>query len=89
MRFALSLVMIAACGGPKPAPPGELHPTLARDPIDAPHRDASEEVNAVARELGSMAAPARKPTVPPQLHVPLYVRDIDGLVLLDDEQTAA
>jgi len=89
MRFALSLVMIAACGGPKPTPPGELHPTLERDPIDAPHRDASDEVNAVARELGSMAAPARKPTVPPQLHVPLYVRDLDGLVLLDDEQTAA
>lgn len=89
MRFALPFVMIAACGGPKPAPPGELHPTLERDPIDAPHRDASEDVNAVARELGSIAAPARKPTVPPQLHVPLYVRDLDGLVLLDDEQTAA
>jgi hypothetical protein len=89
MRFALPLVMIAACGGPKQAPPGEFHPTLERDPIDAAHRDASDEVNAVARELGSMATPAHKPTVPPQLHVPLYVRDLDGLVLLDDEQAAA
>jgi hypothetical protein len=89
MRFALPLVMIAACGGPKQAPPGELHPTLERDPIDAPHRDASDEVNAVARELGSIATPSRKPTVPAQLHIPLYVRDLDGLILLDDEQTAA
>jgi hypothetical protein len=89
MRFALPFVMIAACGGSKQAPPGELHPTLERDPIDAPHRDASDEVTAVARELGSIATPARAPTIPAALHVPLYVRDLDGLVLLDDEQTAA
>jgi len=89
MRFALPFVLIAACGGPKPVPPGELHPTLERDPIDAAHRDASDDVNAVARELGTLATPQAKPTIPHQLHVPLYVRDIDGLVLLDDEQTAA
>jgi len=89
MRFVLPFVMIAACGGPKPLPPGELHPTLERDPIDAPHRDASDDVNAVARELGTLTAPSMKPTIPHQLHVPLYVRDLDGLVLLDDEQTAA
>jgi len=89
MRFALPFVMIAACGGPKPAPPGELHPTLEASPIDAPHRDASDDVNAVARQLGVIAAPPAKPTIPRTLHVPLYVRDLDGLILLDDEHTAA
>ncbi|HET9990684.1 MAG TPA: hypothetical protein VFQ65_19275 [Kofleriaceae bacterium] len=88
MRFALPFVMIAACGGPKQAPPGELHPTLEAAPIDAPHRDASDDVNAVARQLGAIAAPA-KPTIPRSLRVPLYVRDLEGLLLLDDEQTAA
>lgn len=89
MRYALPFVMIAACGGPKQAPPGELHPTLEPAPIDAPHRDASDDVNAVARQLGAMAAPPTKATIPRSLHVPLYVRDLDGLLLFDDEQTAA
>jgi hypothetical protein len=89
MRFVLPLVMIAACGGPKPAPPGELHPTLESDPIDAQHRDASDEVNAVARQLSTMVAPSVHLQAPAKVHVHLYVRDIEGLVLLDDEQAAA
>ncbi|MEO6771809.1 MAG: hypothetical protein ABI467_02165 [Kofleriaceae bacterium] len=89
MRFVLVFVMLAACGGPKQAPPGELHPTLEPAPIDAPHRDASDEINAVARELGALAAPPPKPTIPRELHVPLYVRDLAGLILLGDEQTEA
>ncbi|MEP6861964.1 MAG: hypothetical protein ABJE66_15175 [Deltaproteobacteria bacterium] len=89
MRFALPFVMIAACGGSKQAPPGELHPTLEPAPIDAPHRDASDEVTAVANALSTRVAPSVHLQAPARLHVDLYVRDIEGLVLLDDEQTAA
>lgn len=83
----LLAVALAACGS---TPPPELHPTLEPAPADAAQRDASDDVTAVASRLGSLAATPQKPTIPRELRgMPLYVRDVDGLMLFDDEQGAA
>lgn len=85
----LVAVAVAACGSSTPPPP-ELRPTLEAAPADAAHRDASDDVNAIASAAGSLAPRPRKATIPPQLRgLPLYVRDVDGLMLFDDEQAAA
>lgn len=87
----VGLVAIAGlrCGGGK-APAPESHPTLEVAPIDARHDDASDDVTAVARQLAPLTAPAQKPTIPAELrNVALYVRDLDGLLLFDDEQAVA
>jgi hypothetical protein len=87
----VGLVAIAGlgCGGGK-APAPESHPTLEVQAIDARHDDASDEVTAVARQLAPLTATVQKPTIPPELrHVHLYVRDLEGLLLFDDEQAVA
>ncbi|MEO8554825.1 MAG: hypothetical protein ABI678_32830, partial [Kofleriaceae bacterium] len=78
----LLVVALAACGSSTPTP--ESHPTLDPAPADAAHRDASDDVTAVASQVGSLA---NRTTIPRELaRMPLYVRDLDGLMLFDDEQ---
>jgi len=88
MRRLVAIVMLG-CGGGNP-PPQELHPTLEAAPPDARHNDASDDVNAVAKQLGPLSAKRPKPNIPPELrNVPLYVRDVEGLLLFEDEQQTA
>jgi hypothetical protein len=88
-RVGLVVIVWFGCGGGKP-PATEAHPTLEVAPLDAPHDDASDEVTAVARQLAPLTASAQKPTIPAELrNVHLYVRDLEGLLLFDDEQAVA
>jgi hypothetical protein len=88
MRRLVAIAMLG-CGGGNP-PPQELHPTLEAAPPDARHNDASDDVNAVAKQLAPLSARRPTPNIPPELHgVPFYVRDVEGLMLFEDEQATA
>jgi len=89
VRAGLVAIVWLGCGGGR-APAPESHPTLEVAPPDARHDDASDDVTAVARQLAPLTATVQKPTIPAELRdVHLYVRDLEGLLLFDDEQAIA